>query len=91
MNNLNGRIESPEKSEGVKKMPATKIADKRMGMPEIKMKAKALGLTTEKMKKADIIHAIQVAEGCTPCFGKSGGQCSYTNCCFMQDCFKMKL
>ena len=72
-------------------MPATKIADKRMGMPEIKMKANALGLTTEKMKKADIIHAIQVAEGCMPCFGKSGGQCSYTNCCFMQDCFKIKL
>jgi len=72
-------------------MPATITAEKRMGMPEIRMKAKAVGLTPGKIKKVDLIHAIQVAEGCLPCFGKSGGQCSYTDCCFMKDCFKIKL
>jgi len=72
-------------------MPTAKIAEKRMGMPEIRVKAKALGITPGKMKKADLIHAIQVAEGCMPCFGKSDGQCSYVDCCFMGDCFKTKL
>lgn len=72
-------------------MPATKTTEKRMGMPEIKMKAQSLGITPGKMKKADLIHAIQVAEGCTPCFGRSGGHCSYTDCCFMTDCLKIKM
>ena len=72
-------------------MPTTKIAEKRMGMPEIRIKAKALGITPGKMKKADLIHAIQVAEGCTPCFGRSDGQCSYIDCCFMADCLKTKM
>lgn len=72
-------------------MPSTKTVEKRMGMPEIRIKAKALGIKSGKMKKADLIHTIQIAEGCTPCFGRSGGQCSYSDCCFMTDCFKTKL
>ena len=61
-----------------------------MTMPEVKTKAKALGLVPGKMKKGELIHAIQTAEGCTPCFGHSGGQCPYTDCCFMQDCLKTR-
>jgi len=72
-------------------MPTTSITEKRMSMPETKMKAKMLGITPGKMKKAELIHAIQQAEGCTPCFGRSGGQCSYTDCCFMRDCLKIRL
>jgi hypothetical protein len=72
-------------------MSSTKMAEKQNVMNEIRMKAKALGITPGKMKKPDLIHAIQVAEGCTPCFGKSNGQCSHTDCCFMTDCFKTKL
>jgi hypothetical protein len=72
-------------------MSTTRIAEQRMGMPEIRMKAKSLGLKTGKIKKAELIHAIQMAEGFMPCFGKSGGQCSYNDCCFMTDCFKTKL
>ena len=72
-------------------MPTTIITEKRMGMPEIRMKAKALGLKPGKIKKAELIHAIQVTEGCMPCFGKSDGHCSYTDCCFMTDCLKVKL
>jgi len=71
-------------------MPTTKMAEKHMSMPEIKMKAKALGLSPGKMRKADLIHAIQVAEGCTPCFGRSDGQCPYTDCCFMKDCLRIR-
>jgi hypothetical protein len=72
-------------------MPSTKIVEKRMGMPEIRIKAQRLGITPGKMKKADLIHAIQVAEGCTPCFGKSNGHCPYIDCCFMDDCYRTKL
>lgn len=64
---------------------------KPMKMPEIREKAKALGITPGKMKKSDLIHAIQQAEGCTPCFGRSNGKCQYLDCCFMQDCHKIKL
>jgi len=72
-------------------MPSTKTAEKRMSMPEIKMKARSLGIIPGKMKKSDLIHAIQVAEGYTPCFGRSGGHCPHTNCCFMNDCLKTRL
>ena len=51
-------------------------------------KAEALGLKVRKMKKAEIIHAIQQAEGYTACFGESTGSCIYTDCYFMHDCFK---
>ena len=72
-------------------MLATKIALKRMNMTEVRKKAKALGIIPGKMEKAELVHSIQTAEGCTPCFGKSDGQCEYTDCCFMQDCLKIRL
>jgi len=71
-------------------MPATIVAQKSMSMSQIKTKAKALGITPAKMKKTELIHSIQVAEGCTPCFGRSNGQCPYTDCCFMKDCLKIR-
>lgn len=72
-------------------MTATEVAKKRINMPDIRVKAKALGITPGKMKKAELIHAIQQAEGYMPCFGRSNGQCHYTDCCFMKDCLKVKL
>ena len=71
-------------------MPATQVAARRMGMPEIKVKAKTLGITPGRMKKAELIHSIQLAEGCTPCYGTSTGQCPHSDCCFMDDCFRAK-
>jgi len=70
-------------------MPTTHGASRRMNMPEIRLKATALGLRPGKMRKTDLIHAIQTAEGCTPCFGRSGGQCFYSDCCFTKDCLKI--
>jgi len=70
-------------------MPATDRATRRMNMPEIRMKATAVGLTPGKMRKTDLIHSIQTAEGCTPCFGRAGGQCPYSDCCFAKDCPKI--
>lgn len=72
-------------------MLATKISPKHVTMTEIKRKAKILGITPGKMKKTELIHAIQIAEGCSPCFGGSNGQCEHSDCCFMPDCLKTKL
>ena len=72
-------------------MAATKVAKKSMGMPEIRKKAKALGIIPGKLKKAELIHTIQASEGCTPCFGRSNGHCTNIDCCFMNDCLKLRL
>ncbi|MDD5326394.1 MAG: Rho termination factor N-terminal domain-containing protein [Phycisphaerae bacterium] len=63
-----------------------------MKIEEVRKKAKKLGITSGKMKKAELIHAIQKAEGNTPCFGRSNnGQCPYISCCFIKDCLKIQL
>lgn len=61
-----------------------------MKINAVKEKAKELGINCGKMKKAELIHSIQRAEGNTPCFGKSNGGCPHTNCCFMEDCLKIE-
>ena len=71
-------------------MPATQVSEKPMKMDEIKAKAKDLGIAPRRMRKAELIHAIQMAEGCTPCFGMSNGQCPSVDCCFMADCVKIR-
>lgn len=62
-----------------------------MKMPELKEKAKALGVALGRKKKAELIHTVQEAEGYTPCFGRSNGQCPQSDCCFMEDCVKISL
>jgi len=57
-----------------------------MKMSEIKKKAKKLAINPGQMNRTELIHAVQKAEGNTPCFGKSNGHCPYTNCCFVEDC-----
>lgn len=66
-----------------KTKPKTK-ASSAMTMPQIRQKAKGLGITSGKMSKVDLIHEIQRAEFCTPCYGTTNG------CCFMADCLKVK-
>jgi hypothetical protein len=88
---VKAKKQTSEAKVNTKKRPPTKkVEARRMTMPEIRLKAKALGLKPGKMKKADLIHTIQLAEGYTPCFGYSNGSCSYTDCCFMDDCLKIK-
>ncbi len=72
-------------------MPVTTVTQRWIGMPEIKAKAKVLGINPGTMKKTELIHAIQTAEGYTACFGRSNGQCSQTDCCFMADCLKIRI
>jgi len=72
-------------------MPATTVTRKNISMPEIKIKAKSLGIDSAKMNKTEIIHAIQTAEGYTACYGRSNGQCTNNDCCFMMDCLKIRI
>ncbi len=69
-------------------MPATQVLEQSMKMPQIKAKARGLGITLGKMKKVELIHSIQLAENCTPCYGTSNGDCLQTDCCFRKDCFR---
>lgn len=69
-------------------MPATQVLEQSMTMPQIKDKARGLGIAPGKTKKAELIHSIQLAENCTPCYGNSGGDCSQNDCCFRKDCLR---
>jgi len=62
---------------------------KTMKVAEVKEKAKAMGIVPGKMKKAELIHAIQIAENNTPCYGTCGGWCDQSECCFYADCVKI--
>ena len=71
-------------------MVATKTKSKTMNLTQIKNKAKGLGINPGKMKKVQLIHEVQKAEGNQPCFGTAEGWCQYSDCCFMIDCLKAK-
>lgn len=58
----------------------------KMRMPDIKKKAKALGVNAGRMKKPDLIRAIQKAEGYTACFGSGDSRCPQLQCCWRGDC-----
>ena len=58
-----------------------------MKMQEVREIAKKMGIKTANMKKADIIRAVQLAEGNVDCYGsgKSAG-CGQDNCIWREDC-----
>jgi hypothetical protein len=58
-----------------------------MKMQEIKKMATAMGITLGKMKKTDLIRAIQSAEGNSPCFQTEAyDTCGQKDCCWHDDC-----
>ncbi|MEI8139801.1 MAG: hypothetical protein WCI03_08030 [bacterium] len=57
-----------------------------LNLAEIKAKAKALGVTADKLEKAELILAIQRAEKNTPCFGTGTLACPHFVCCWRVDC-----
>ena len=59
-----------------------------MRMEEVKKKAEEIGIIVGKMKKPELIRAIQEAEGNPPSFGNNDGNCPYTGCCWWDDCVK---
>ena len=59
-----------------------------MRVSDIRKRAKALGVKSGKLKKADLIRAVQEAEGNFPCFGTAQGYCEQQDCCWRDDCLK---
>lgn len=60
---------------------------KSMKIDEIKQIAKQHHIKLGKMTKSDLVRAIQVAEGNTPCFGsKNSSVCGQNNCLWREDC-----
>jgi hypothetical protein len=71
-------------------MSPLKTVERPVTMAEIKDKAKNFGINPANMKKTDLIHAIQRAEGNTQCYGTTNGACQWTECCFRADCLKIR-
>ena len=60
-----------------------------MKVEEIRPIAKAFGINGSKMRKSDLIRAIQQAEGNFPCFGTAGaGDCDQAACRWRGDCLE---
>jgi hypothetical protein len=59
-----------------------------MKMPEIRSRAKELGLTqTNRMKKGDLIRSIQRTEGNFDCYASAARfDCSQDGCCWRGHC-----
>jgi len=57
-----------------------------METQEIRLRAKQLGIESNKMKKTELIRKIQSAEGNTPCFKVSPCSCNEKSCCWREDC-----
>jgi hypothetical protein len=59
-----------------------------MLVKEIKSIAMSLGIKPGKLKKAELIKAIQLQEGNFDCFGTAiAAECDQTACVWRKDCF----
>ena len=58
-----------------------------MKLAEVRELAAQRGLKTDKLKKAEIVRAIQAAEGNTACFDTGmAAECGQVNCLWRKDC-----
>ena len=57
-----------------------------MKVKELRALAKDLGIGTKNMRRAELIRAIQLAEGNFDCFGRAKDYCDQLNCLFRKDC-----
>jgi hypothetical protein len=58
-----------------------------MTISQVREIARKRGIRTARMAKADIVRAIQRAEGNFDCFGSArGGYCDQGNCLWREDC-----
>jgi len=59
-----------------------------MKMVEVRSKARQMGIKIGRRKKKDLIRAIQLREGNTPCYQKKMvDTCGQFQCCWRDDCF----
>ena len=58
----------------------------KITVKELRVMAKDLGVGTSKLNKAELIKAIQLAEGNFDCFGTPVDYCDQVDCLFRVDC-----
>lgn len=62
-----------------------------MRFQDIQKMAKGMGINTYRMKKMDIIHAIQRKENNIECFGTDrADHCEEQGCLWRSDCLSLK-
>ena len=61
-----------------------------MNMTDIKTKAKEVGVKIGKLRKGDLIRAIQTKEGNFPCYETAKDYCSEKACCWRDACMPSK-
>jgi hypothetical protein len=60
-----------------------------LNMNEIREMARPLGVRSTRMRKADLIRAIQRAEGNFDCYGTATvEECDQEECLWREECFK---
>lgn len=59
-----------------------------MIVKEIRKIAREMGINGTKMRKVDLIRAIQLKEGNTPCYQTGIVACAQRDCCWWADCQK---
>jgi hypothetical protein len=60
-----------------------------MNIAQIQAMAKDMGLKPGKLRKMELVRAIQRREGAFDCFATAyDGVCDQVNCIWRQDCFK---
>ena len=57
-----------------------------MKVAEVREIAKQKGIKTGKLKKVEMVRAIQTQEGNTPCFQTGINPCDQLGCCWRSDC-----
>lgn len=58
-----------------------------MNMEEIRKIARQLKVKSAKLKKHELVQAIQLAEGNNPCYNTSISTfCNQQSCCWREDC-----
>ncbi|UCF02625.1 MAG: Rho termination factor N-terminal domain-containing protein [Deltaproteobacteria bacterium] len=57
-----------------------------MTVKELQKVAKAMGIKTTGLRKAEMIREIQRTEGNFDCFGSAIDYCDQMNCLFRKDC-----
>ena len=60
-----------------------------LNMNEIRERARQLGVRSTRMRKAELIRAIQQAEGNFDCYGTATEEeCDQEECIWREDCFR---
>ena len=62
-----------------------------MNMKEVRKRAADMGVRPQPRRKADVIRAIQSAEGNTPCFATGRSDCDQARCYWREDCLSQSL